>query len=235
MSSKEAEDLCLSHRALLTIPQRQMISSSSWRRQQTVNYPQLRGPRRTVAGATPWPASCVAPQHSCIPSISTGPFNNSLPSNAAHGNSRPSHPLPFRLCSGSWGPTLPQGQEQSFGWEGRGVLGALGYCFPSFEPRRCLETAFKNQSSGSLSTWSLSRRAGWVPRGAQHPAVWLAALCQGPTHLVGLPRPMGCLQGLVQPLRHQHQEASHPVQGLCTVDFGLCDDWLGLGSAGGRE
>lgn len=60
-------------------------------------------------------------------------------------------------------------------------------------------------------------------------------LCLGPAHLVGLPRPMGCLQGLVQPLGHQHQEASHPVQGLCTVDFRLCDDRLGLGSAGGRE
>lgn len=60
-------------------------------------------------------------------------------------------------------------------------------------------------------------------------------LCSGPAHLVGLPRSVGCLQGLVQPLGHQHQEASHPIQGLCTVDFRLRDDGLGLGSAVGRE
>lgn len=62
---------------------------------------------------------------------------------------------------------------------------------------------------------------------------WPAVLCLHPAHLVGLPRPMGCLQGLVEPLGHQHQEASHPVQGLCAVDFRFRDDRLGLGSAGG--
>lgn len=51
-----------------------------------------------------------------------------------------------------------------------------------------------------------------------------------PAQARGLP-PGPC----IQPLRHQHQEASHPIQGLCTVDFRLRNDGLGLGSAVGRE
>lgn len=57
-------------------------------------------------------------QHSCTPSTAQGPSTTVSQATRARGNSRPSHPLPFRLCSGPWGPTLPQGQEQSFGWEG---------------------------------------------------------------------------------------------------------------------
>lgn len=71
--------------------------------------------------------------------------------------------------------------------------------------------------------------------GKQHTAHGLAcyAKCQQfayPAHLVGLPRPVGCLQGLVQSLRHQHQEACHTIQRLCAMDFRLCDDGFGLGS-----
>lgn len=94
---------------------------------------------------------------------------------------------------------------------------------------------FENQNSRSLITLELSRRADCGPRGACHPAGWSAMLCPCPAHLVGLPRSVGCLQGLVQPLGHQHQEACHPIQGLCTMDFRLRNDRLGLGSAVGRE
>lgn len=45
---------------------------------------------------------------------------------------------------------------------------------------------------------------------------------------------MGCLQGLVQSLGHQHQEACHAIQRLCAVDFRLRDDGLGLGSTMGE-
>lgn len=132
MSSKEAEDLCLSHRALITIPQRQMISSSSWR-QQTVSYPQLRGPRRTVAGTTPWPASCVAPN---IPAPLPQPRALQQQSPKQHGPVGIHVHLTLFPSGSAQGPGdqhCLKARSKALG--GRGVLGALGYCFPSFEPR----------------------------------------------------------------------------------------------------
>lgn len=45
-------------------------------------------------------------------------------------------------------------------------------------------------------------------------------------HLVGLPRPVSCLQRFVEPFRHEHQEARHPIQRVPSVDFRLCYDGL---------
>lgn len=117
---------------------------------------------------------------------------------------------------------------------GMGVHEALGFFFPSSVPRDVWQRHFRIRAMGPSALWCLAGGLAGGPGGTL-PCSWPAVLCSSPAHLVGLPRPVGCLQRLIQPLGHQHQEASHHVQGLCTVDFGLCDDRLGLGSAGGRE
>lgn len=45
-------------------------------------------------------------------------------------------------------------------------------------------------------------------------------------HLVGLPRPMSCLQRFVEPFRHEHQEARHPIQRVPSMNFRLSYDGL---------
>jgi len=45
---------------------------------------------------------------------------------------------------------------------------------------------------------------------------------------------MSCLQRFVEPFRHEHQEASHPIQRVSSVDFRLCYDGLRFSSTGKR-
>lgn len=167
--------------------------------------------------------------------LGLGPFLDRLQSNGDHGNSLPSHPLPFRLCSGPWRLTVLQAPKKQSFWVGWVFLQIWTFSSPSFEPREDVWQWHLRSVLWVSEHFGAEQEGCLCLHGSTPPCKLASCALLRPAHLVGLPRPMGCLQGFVQPLRHQHQEASHPVQGLCTVDLGFRNDRLGLGSAVGRE